>query len=313
MIPAADRPAFHLRLGRVLARRLDPSDSQTLFDAVGHLNAAGDLVSDPEERLDVARMNLKAASRAEDSAAFGAALRYIERGLAWLPGDAWASHYRLRLDFATKKGVLQSLCDQHDDALATLADAFDNAGGRLDQTLVRRLRMNVQVLKNDLPAALAEGLEALRPFGINLVRDPDERALDAQFTATMALMEGRSFDSILELPELDDPELCALCDVLKELFSPARGHVWRLRPTLEGGIPRVSRVTPPRHPRRARRGPIHLGVLLRRQRVHEQPPTRRADRQHHRRGARLPGGPAPRQVQRDHLDGQRRRPDLREP
>jgi predicted ATPase/signal transduction histidine kinase len=221
MIPAADRPAFHLRLGRLLAKRLNPSDSQALFDTVGHLNSAGDLVSDPEERLGVARMNLKAAFRAEDSGAFGAALRYIERGLACLPGDAWTSHYPLRLDFATKKGVMQSLCDQHDDALATLADAFEKAVGRLDQTLVRRLRMNVQVLKNDLPAALAEGLEALRPFGIDLKRDPDEQALDAQLKATMALMEGRSFDSILELPELDDPELSALCDVLKELFSPS--------------------------------------------------------------------------------------------
>ncbi|MEO5730149.1 MAG: AAA family ATPase, partial [Byssovorax sp.] len=220
MIPAAERPAFHLRIGRLLAKRLEQGEDQDLFDVVSHLNGAGDLVSDAGERLDVARMNLKAATRAEESAAFGAALRYLERGIVLLPADAWASQYRLRLEFATKKGVMQSLSDQHDDALATLADGFDNAVGRVDQTLLRRLRMNVQVLKNDLPAALSEGLAALRPFGIDLPPYPDQQTLDAQVEATMALMKGRSFDSIAELPQVHDPELDVLGEVLQEFFAP---------------------------------------------------------------------------------------------
>jgi predicted ATPase/GAF domain-containing protein/anti-anti-sigma regulatory factor len=220
MIPAAERPALHLRVGRLLAQRLAPGDHQGLFDAVSHLNGAGDLLGDPAERLDLARLNLEAAARAEESAAFGAALRYVEHGLALLPADAWASHYRLRFDLAARKGVMESLSGQHDEALATLAEAFERAANRLDQTLVRRLRMNVQILKNDLHAALAEGMAALRPFGIDLPSFPDDQALDAQIAATLKLMEGRSFDSILELPRLDDPELEALSDVLEELFAP---------------------------------------------------------------------------------------------
>ncbi|XYI04032.1 ATP-binding protein [Sorangium sp. So ce1128] len=70
LIPEADRPAFHLRIGRLLAGKLDLSESQSLFDVVSHLNSAGDLVSDPAERLSLARMSLEAACRAEDSAAF---------------------------------------------------------------------------------------------------------------------------------------------------------------------------------------------------------------------------------------------------
>jgi anti-anti-sigma factor len=219
-IPAVERPAFHLRIGRLLAKRLEQGDEQDLFDVVSHLNGASDLVSDPGERLALANMNLKAATRAEESAAFGAALRYLEHGLALLPADAWTSHYRLRLEFATKKGVMESLSDQHDDALATLADGFDHAVGRVDQTHLRRLRMNVQVLKNDLPAALTEGLAALRPFGIDLPPYPDQQTLDAQVEATMALMKGRSFESIAELPRTDDPELDVLGEVLQEFFSP---------------------------------------------------------------------------------------------
>ena len=120
----------------------DPRDdaavalSMGLFDVVGHLNSAGDLVSDPEERLSLARMSLEAAGRAEDSAAFGAALRYLTLGLLRLPEDAWASQYPLRLRYAMKTGLMLSLSGQHDEALAILSDCEGRTASRLDLTEV---------------------------------------------------------------------------------------------------------------------------------------------------------------------------------
>ena len=129
---------------------------------MGHLHSAGELITDSEERLVLARMNLDAAGRAEESAAFGAALRYLEQGLSRLPPDAWTKTYSLRLAYAMKTGLMLALCGRHNEALDTLAACLEHAEGRLDRTEVLRLKMNVQVLKNDLPAALAEGLAALR-------------------------------------------------------------------------------------------------------------------------------------------------------
>ncbi|XYH93491.1 AAA family ATPase [Sorangium sp. So ce1128] len=226
MIPEADRPAFHLRIGRLLAGKLDLSESQSLFDVVGHLNSAGDLVSDPAERLSLARMSLEAACRAEDSAAFGAALRYLELGLLRLPEDAWTSQYPLRLEYAMKTGLMLSLCGRHDDALALLSDCLERAVGRLDRAEVLRLKMNVQVVKNDLPAALAEGLAALRPFGIELPPFPDEAMVDAQIRATMALVQEKTLEALPDLPPLAAPEIRAMQDVLQELFCPG----WFLSP-----------------------------------------------------------------------------------
>ncbi|WP_437626704.1 AAA family ATPase [Sorangium sp. So ce1151] len=226
LIPEADRPAFHLGIGRLLAGKLDLSEGQSLFDVVGHLNSAGGLVSDPAERLSLARMSLEAACRAEDSAAFSAALRYLELGLLCLPEDAWTSQYPLRLKYAMRTGLMLSLGGQHDDALATLSDCLERAVGRLDRAEVLRLKMNVQVLKNDLPAALAEGLAALRPFGIDLPPFPDEAAVDAQIRVTMELVREKTLEALPDLPPLADPEVRAMQDVLQELFSPC----WFLSP-----------------------------------------------------------------------------------
>ncbi|MDI1446670.1 AAA family ATPase [Polyangium sp. 6x1] len=230
MIPEADRPAFHLRIGRLLADKLDLSESQNLFDVVGHLNSAGDLVSDPAERLSLARMSLDAARHAEDAAAFGAGLRYLQLGLPRLPEDAWTSQYPLRLTYAMKTALMLSLCGQHDDALATLSDCLERAASRLDRTEVLRLKMSVQVLKNDLRAALAEGLAALRPFGIDLPPFPDEAMVDAQIRATMALVQEKTLEALPDLPPLADPEIRAMQDVLQELLSPC----WFLSPNNYG-------------------------------------------------------------------------------
>jgi predicted ATPase/GAF domain-containing protein len=220
LIPAAERPACHLRIGRLLLGKLDPDQGQNLFDIVNHLNSAGELITAPEERLTAARLNLKAAGRAEESAAFSAALKYLEHGLAMLPEGAWSSAYELAFAYHTKKGMLESLCGRHDDALATLAACFARAQGRLHQTEVRRLTMTVQSLKNDLPAALTEGLAALRAFGIDLPPFPDDTVLAAERARTFEMIGDRSVASLVDLPLLKDPEIAALQDVLQEMFSP---------------------------------------------------------------------------------------------
>ena len=220
LIPAADRPAFHYRIGRLLLGKLDPDAGHNLFDIVNHLNSAGDLIEAPEERMALARQNLVAAGRAEESAAFNAALKYLEHGLSMLPEDAWTSHYELTFTYHTKKGLMASLCGRHDDALATLAGCFDEARGRLHKTEVRRLKMSVQNLKNDLPAALEEGLAALREYDIHLPPYPDDSELAAELDRTMAMIGDRPIASLVDLPPLEDPEIAALQDVLQEMFSP---------------------------------------------------------------------------------------------
>ncbi|XYH97349.1 AAA family ATPase [Sorangium sp. So ce1128] len=230
MIPEADRPAFHLRIGRLLAGKLDLSESQNLFDVVGHMSRAGDLVSDPAERLSLARMSLEAARRAEDASAFGGALRYLELGLLRLPKDAWTSQYPLRLEYAKKTGLMLSLSGRHEDALASLSACLEQARSRLDRTEVLRLKMKVQVLKNDVLAALEDGLLALRLFGIDLPPFPDQARVDAQIEVTLELVQAKTLETLPFLPPLLDPEIRALQDVLEELYFPC----WFLSPNNVG-------------------------------------------------------------------------------
>ena len=97
-IPAADRPATHLAIGRILAeRQVASGDEARDFKAVHQLNRAHRLIDDLAERESVARLNLAAGLRARAGAAFPAADEFFTAGLELLGDDIWTTSYELAL------------------------------------------------------------------------------------------------------------------------------------------------------------------------------------------------------------------------
>ncbi len=82
----AERPALHLRIGRLLRDGIDPQKPP--FAVVNHLNLGAALIDDPLERCGLAGLNARASQLAEDAAAFELAADYAGRAIA-LHGDAW--------------------------------------------------------------------------------------------------------------------------------------------------------------------------------------------------------------------------------
>ncbi|KYF82803.1 hypothetical protein BE11_23185 [Sorangium cellulosum] len=218
MIPVEERPGLHHRIGMLLREALG-ADARGLFDVVNHLNRAGDLIGGRAARLDLARMNLAAAERAEESSAFDAALKYLAEGIARLPDDPWGTEYELTFALTTKVGLMQVLAGRPDEALVTLDGAVAHAGSRLDRTRAYGAKVKVHVLKGDLYAALTEGLVALRLFGIDLPPFPSDEAVAGDVEATLKFLDGRSMESLVGVPRLQDPEIAALHSVLEEMIS----------------------------------------------------------------------------------------------
>src|SRR5258708_39133058 len=66
-----------------------------IFDIVHQLNRGATLIASPEERREVAGLNLIAGKRARSAAAYVSALSYFNSGAALRPGDSWQRCYRL--------------------------------------------------------------------------------------------------------------------------------------------------------------------------------------------------------------------------
>src|SRR5215471_4519024 len=85
LIPEASRPAVHLRIGRLLATHTPPERrEEAIFDIVDQLNRAVALIVSPDEREELAELNLMAGRRAKASTGYSSALKYFTAGAALL-------------------------------------------------------------------------------------------------------------------------------------------------------------------------------------------------------------------------------------
>ena len=102
LVSADGREALHLKVGRLLLQRAPESErDERIFDIVGQMNKAVALITDPAERLELAKLNLAAGKKAKDSAAFAPALEHFKQGIALLPEGSWESEYELTLTLTT--------------------------------------------------------------------------------------------------------------------------------------------------------------------------------------------------------------------
>lgn len=70
---------------------------ELLFTIVGNMNIGVRLIKSQEQKLEVARLNLKAGEIAIASSSFNSAAKYLMLGITLLPDDSWAEDYDLTI------------------------------------------------------------------------------------------------------------------------------------------------------------------------------------------------------------------------
>ncbi|GBO55951.1 high-affnity carbon uptake protein Hat/HatR [Pseudanabaena sp. lw0831] len=105
LIPESEKQVTHLKIGRQLLKKVrrQQSNGESLaleeeaFRIANHLNTGMGLITDPQERLELAELNLIAGKKAKDSNAYADAQKYLAIGIGLLPDSAWEVHYPLTL------------------------------------------------------------------------------------------------------------------------------------------------------------------------------------------------------------------------
>ncbi|HKW92541.1 MAG TPA: sigma 54-interacting transcriptional regulator [Methylomirabilota bacterium] len=222
MIPTSRKALVHLTVGRLLLSRWNTATTeQKLFDVVHHLNTGRALISDPAERLALARLDLMAGRRAKSSTAYQAALGYFQTGLELLPDDAWDTEYELALGLHLGVAECEYLGGQFDQAERTYDRLLHGARTRVDKAHVYALKVQQYEHRSQYGDAIRAGLEAVGLFGLSFPDRPEDRqrALDAETTTIQALIGERSIDALVELPTMSDPEIQALMRLLCTLHT----------------------------------------------------------------------------------------------
>ncbi|MDA9491962.1 AAA family ATPase [Bradyrhizobium sp. CCBAU 11361] len=222
LIADDQRAAVHLRIGRqLLAQTLREGREKAVFEIVNQLNRGAALMTSPDEREQLAELNLLAGKRAKRSTAYAPALKYLVDGARLLPEDCWKQQYEL----AFALNLLRAECEFLTGALAAaeqrLTMMAHRAANLVDLAAITCVRVPLYMTLAQSDRAVDVGLEYLQRVDISWSPHPSDEEVRREFEEMWRQLGSRPIEALIALPAMSDGTWCATMDVLAELLPPA--------------------------------------------------------------------------------------------
>jgi PAS domain S-box-containing protein len=222
LIPEGIRAQSHLRIGRTLVAHLPvEKQEEAIFEIVNQFNRGATLVSAPDEREQLVRLNLMAAKRARAATAYAAALKYLGTGATLLLEDRWENKYELVFSLELDRSECEFLTGELPVAEQRLRDLSYRASNAVDQAAVACLRVDLYTTLNRSDRAVEVCLEYLRFLSVEWSPHPTEAEGRAEYERIWSLIGSREIEELIELPLMSDPTSLSTLDVLTKVFPPA--------------------------------------------------------------------------------------------
>ncbi len=222
LIPESERAAVHLRIGRLFVSRTAPEEmEEKIFETVNQLNRGTVLIDSPEERAQVAELNLVAGKRAKTSTAYASALTYFVAGRALLAEGSWEQQYALTFALEFQRAECEFLTSDFGAAEERLSVLSRRAGNPVDSAAVARLRTELYAAWDQSARAVEAALEYLRRAGVDWSPHPTNDEVRQEYERIWQQLGNRPIETLVDLPAMTDPACRATLDVLTAVEEPS--------------------------------------------------------------------------------------------
>jgi predicted ATPase len=223
LVPASERPALNLKIGRALLASAGNDLSALQFEIVNHMNQGIALIESRAERLRLAKMNLSAATRARNSTAYDLATRACRSAIELLGWDAWEENHALAFEAHQRLAECQALLADFEGAFATIDNALPHARATVDRGRLLTVRTHTFLSMGDMTGAVACGRQAAQLFGLDLPEQPHlvRERLQKEMGALIEWSATHEIESLLDLPPMTDPDRLVLMSLLMHCVPPA--------------------------------------------------------------------------------------------
>jgi PAS domain S-box-containing protein len=221
-IPAELRASRHLLNGRLLMVQTPlERREEMIFEIVNQLNRGAALITAPDEREQLAELNLIAGKRAKASGAYGSALTYLGAGAALLAEDSWKRRHELTFALQLNQAECEFLTGALAEAEQRLTALSARAATTVERASIACLRVDLYVTLDQSGRAVAIGLNYLRQVGIDWSPHPTEGEARREYQQIWATLGDRPIEALVELHLMSDPASLATLDALTKLALPA--------------------------------------------------------------------------------------------
>jgi len=224
LINEAERVQLHLRIGRLM-RAAWQSDAghELLFATVDQLNRGVELIAEPAERIELARLNLLAGKLAKAATAYQIAASYLKRGMELIGETHWHSDYELCFGLWLERAESEYLSGSLAEADALFSTLRKRARSRLNSEYLCSLHMKLLMALGKFAEAMDEGLATLALFGVDLrgSNEEQQRAIEQESQELERNMAGRQIADLINVPLTDNPDHVALARLMTNVVLDA--------------------------------------------------------------------------------------------
>jgi histidine kinase len=231
LLSESEKTQAHLIIGQLLLENLlDEEKDERLFEIVNHLNLGLSLINLPEKRKELCLLNVRAGKKAKTNSAFHTSANYFETGISLLGANHWQNDYKGSLDLYSEACESAYLCgnfEKMDDYFRLLSANIHNV---LDKVKPYEVLILGKKAQNKLIEAIFIGLDILDELGEPLPRKPNEVHIYFGLLTLMLKLRGRSMQSLLDLPLMNDPKKIAAMRILADITSSVYWAMPKLTP-----------------------------------------------------------------------------------
>ncbi len=221
LIPEIDQPQYHLKIGQLI-RQSTPTEllEDKIFHIVDHLNISPNLMTKPDQRHELARLNLIAGQKAKSAIAYEAALNYLNNGRSLLTADSWQNAYDLTLELCESTAEAAYLAGDFEQMEQRVEEVLTHAKTALARTKVDLTRIQASIAQDRFLEAIQIALQALDRLGIKLPAHPDPASIAQELTETKCLLAEQAIEDLTQLPRMTDPNKLAAMEMIASVCTP---------------------------------------------------------------------------------------------
>eukprot|EP00566_Odontella_aurita_P003865 CAMPEP_0113558968 /NCGR_PEP_ID=MMETSP0015_2-20120614/18641_1 /TAXON_ID=2838 /ORGANISM="Odontella" /LENGTH=1247 /DNA_ID=CAMNT_0000460563 /DNA_START=110 /DNA_END=3853 /DNA_ORIENTATION=- /assembly_acc=CAM_ASM_000160 len=225
LVPRSERAAFHLEIGRILVRSLTSAElEERSFLVADQMNCGAGLVSDRDERAEIADLNLAAGERAMASSAFPSAASYLNAGIDLLDKEHWRGpYYDICLALRNSAAECEVAAGNFDAAQVHINAIMCHSSSFRDELRAHELLVSSLGSRGKLQEAIGTGLDVLRRLGVKFP-PLSSRFLSSHVAADLVKTKrilrscgGGKNSALMRLPLMSDPDKLAAMRVLDHL------------------------------------------------------------------------------------------------
>ena len=219
LIPESERPALHLKIGRILFDQYQ-YDEEHLFDIVNHYFFGLDEITDVKELERIRFLNLKAGLRAKSSNAIGSAIRHFTTALELSEPGSWSTDYENTLTLYKELAEAYYLDGQLEKSQSLIFECLEKASNPIDRSDIYYVWMLRLALESKYDEALDAAIKGLKELDYDFPKSTTQEEIQTHLGQIIGYFQDHPIPTLYDLPLMTDEKIKAVMKIMDNLTAP---------------------------------------------------------------------------------------------